>query len=1490
MSYFRKDSDSDEKTVKVSFIHREINIRVMKSSVYFQTLTQTELSGGEVPNFDNAIWWYSCNEAPIYDQMNNILRLENFELLMCHRYYISDLCQMIERSYAQNKLSQKLIVYRADKLSRPDFSILEESKEQKDATITINGFISTSKSEKISLEYAAGKLKKQGNDVVIMYEITIDPAIQCSAYADIESISFHPREREVLFNMGSTFQIDGIENDQSNPDIKRIKLTARDFNLTLLDEMKAKVKQSSQATLSILLIRYLIELGEDRVSKRYLSQIIDSKQLENDSNLVAIYNCLGIIHSRQALYGEALECYRKALNAQARIQFSNNNALAEIFNNIGQAHLGLNQLDEAQQNLEEGIRIQKREPKHTQQHLALLYCNMGQVAYARRDYDEAEKNFQLSYDLYNRNTKISHDALEKRLLKADLCVAFGHLKSVKNRKDPTEANEKFAEALQIYESTLPSSHPKVTETHIDIVCEYARNKNFQSVIKYYDEHFIQLLKDYEMKQTTSQQDLANLYAIIGACFAHEKQFDKAMEILKKSIENEQKSFLDQLLSSARVSKIDSPIRLVETGYRTALEYYSNMKNAPQEYLGILYAIAHIYDQAIDCLRGQNSYLLANLCVLQKKFKGSMTVYKRISQLPNHDLTSMVGILLRILTAKKTTSNEEPITELIRIANLLANKVADNEAIRLRMIINDYLAETYLSMKQYDEALQCSRISFDLKQRHYSSNHPSLVRNYQLAASCSFQRGDYKTSVQYYEKSVEIQLENMPSGHTDIRSNYFLMGDCYCQMDKIELANEFYDQAQAGSDIDTDDDKEAERDMKALIRMHSNLAKAFAKRKDFASASFHQQEKIDLLKEIFPTFIIELIEDENASSITFGHLQTALITRLGLTNGRTLAQVLHNFVFICFSLARALLHADERTENEEGPTDLYEQAIELELKLSMFEKAEDKRLPVLYEELSNAYAKLYSSMKESIQENLIKTLDETVDANHQRSLEFRLGNLCVDDKDYSEANDFWKRALTKVPDSQTTVKTVLEKLIEKNKDNLSSSDDDTDDDDDDDDEEEEEGDEEATAPNENDENNENHSRAQSGKSQRRQSTKSINEKEKPEELAQAYFDLEDYETALKYFKKYVIKLEDTLKPSWPNVATEDEYLSMIKFFHSLLLQTITSTTSSSSKSEAISNKDAWSNLLQAYMKIIKINMRLGNSPNEIAKANSAIFQICQKFYDIPSNLIKIYDLLFNGDTNNLQFKELMNLLSPDQSIDVAMRVAAYYTCKDDHDKALEIYCSLHNKIQNQDTFKSAVNYGILKLFELHLSADEQHRTNIMTIDIHSSNIPIFDRILLCRLIISFWEEMEDETTTNQFKKVLFNLQNTTWTVGNLETTNCIGHILEKVQDNALACLYWNEIRNIYNEMLPQSMVTLLYSTDSTFEQIFRTAQEINNDLSDNIISLAESYELLATYEENDDYHEDACESLEKAIMIWSKMPSATEKVTQLKAKVNTLKDQ
>ncbi|CAF4699389.1 unnamed protein product [Rotaria sp. Silwood1] len=1459
MSYFRKETDAGEKTAK--------------------TLTQTEISSGEAPNFDNAIWWYSCNEAPIFDQMNNILRLENFELLMCHRYYISDLCQMIERSYMQNRISQKQIVYRADKLSTTDFEIIKQSTTQKDARITINGFISTSRNEKISLEYAANKLKKKrGNDIVIMYEITIDPAISCSAYADIQSISFHPREEEVLFNMGSTFQIDSLGDDPNNPEIKRIKLTARDFNLTLLDEMKAKVKLASQATLSILLVRYLIELGEDRVCKRYLSQLIESKQLENDSNLVAVYNCLGTIHSRQALYGGALEYYRKALNTQARLQFSNNNALAEIFNNIGQTHLGLNQLEEAKQNLEEGIRIQKREPKHSQQHLASLHCNLGQVAYAQHDWDEAEKHFKSSYDLYNQSSKISHDALEKRLLKADLCIAFGHLKSVKNPKDRTEAAEKFNEALDIYECILPQSHPKVTEAHIDIVCEYTRNKNYQAVINYQDEHFLSLLRDYENKYTTSQLDLANLYANIGACFAHQKEFNKAMENWKKGLEHEQKAFFDELLSSARVSKIQQSVRLVESAYRVALEYYSSNTDASKEDLAILYAKMHGYDKVIEILRGQNSFLLANACVSQRNLKGSMVVYKRILELEKPDTKLLIALLLRILTAKKFTSNEEPIAELLRIDNSLKKSVADNEAIRLRMIINDYLAESYLvslAKDNYKSALECSQTSFELKQRLYSSYHPSLTRNYQLVASCNFQQGDYKNAVQYYEKAIEIQMDNMPSNHPNIRANYFLMGDCYCRMDKLELATEYYDRAQAPNENENDDEKETEQDVKALLRMYSHLSEVLARQKDFTTASIHQQTIIDTLKEILPTFIVELIEDEEATNITWEQLHTVIKSRLGLTNGNTFAQALRNVVFIRLCLARAQLQAEESTDDDEDATDLYEQVIELQLKLTLFESDGEQNLTYWYEELGNAYDKLYSSTKETTRDNLIKALEETTNSDRQRSIEFCLGNLYFEEENFTEADRYWKSALGKVKNDQTTIRTIIEKLIEKNKVNLSSLEENSDADDDDETEENEDEEQDETEPH-----------VQSAKSQRRLSTKSLNDKEKSEEIAQAYLDLNDDRMALKYFKRYISKLEETLTPTWSQTEFQSEQIPMIKLFYSFLTETI----HSQSNSTEIPDKNIWINLLQAYMKTFTIAVRMADSFDQVYKSMLATFDICQKLYEIPNNLVTLFDLIFKNELpDDLQWNQLADLISSAESITMFMKIGQYHLFNQDWTKALHIYRLLQDNIHKQEMLKCTINYAILKLLESYIVADEEYRPNIMAVDIRSSSIPIFDRIILCRLIISYMTEMEDNEGTSQFKKELFNLQKEVWANITLKKTDGIGQMLIKFDQNALACWYWTEVQTLYNESLPDAIVTRLYSTDSTFEQIYCAAQEMNNDLYDNIISLAQSYEKMSEYEEKDKCIDDACQSLEKAIIIWKKIPLFKERVQQLQMKVEKLKN-
>ena len=191
---------------------------------------------------------------------------------------------------------------------------------------------------------------------------------------------------------------------------------------------------------------------------------------------------------------------------------------------------------------------------------------------------------------------------------------------------------------------------------------------------------------------------------------------------------------------------------------------------------------------------------------------------------------------------------------------------------------------------------------------------------------------------------------------------------------------------------------------------------------------------------------------------------------------------------------------------------------------------------------------------------------------------------------------------------------------------------------------------------------------------------------------------------------------------------------------------------------------------------------------------------------------------------------------------------------------------------------------------YVSGDDDYRENIAAMDVRSSAIPVFDRIILCRLIIAFFVEIEDEEKTSEYHKLLLQTQKETWDDVHSKITGGIGQVLTGFEHGALSSFYWSELQTLYDQTLPASIVSCLFASDSTFEQIYRQTQEMNDSLSDNLRSLVDGYERLSTYQKNDDCIDDACQSLEKAIVILKKIPSANEKMQQLQIKVNEMQDE
>ncbi|CAF3925365.1 unnamed protein product [Rotaria sp. Silwood1] len=509
--------------------------------------------------------------------------------------------------------------------------------------------------------------------------------------------------------------------------------------------MKLKVKKSSLSSLSILLTKYLIELGEYRAAERYLKSLIRGGVLENDPSLASAQNCLGLIYSKRGIHGGALKHYKRALNSQVRLEYSNNNALAEIYNNIGYSYLiGLRDIDVALQNFDEAERIQLREPDLTREHLASIYCNIGQAYFIKNDDVKAQEYFEKSYQIYEQDSKkkIKYDALEHSLMKADLCVHYGHLlNKLINTFD--DAQDKYDTALKIYENILITTHPKLMNAYMIILSDYAIHKAYEKIIETYEKKdFKVLINNY----TESQQNLANLHFLIGACYVSMEKYDEGVNVWQNAILYEKKQHLDQNLSTGI---IDLPSQLMNRAYRKAFNYYNTESNNDLFNCGILSSKLFNYDDAIKYLKSiesqtinQNiirSIILGDMYLNKEQFNSAIIEYhKALNQIETQETNDLLRDAINLLIIQCTDNNNKKLYELIQIENsLMNNDDTDYNTISMKVIIYYEIAQTYLNLGEYEDARLYSNQSIKLKSNYFSSYHLSLVKDYLLIAKSYF---------------------------------------------------------------------------------------------------------------------------------------------------------------------------------------------------------------------------------------------------------------------------------------------------------------------------------------------------------------------------------------------------------------------------------------------------------------------------------------------------------------------------------------------------------------------------------------------------------------------------------------------------------------------------------------------------------------------------------------------------------------------------------
>ena len=160
-------------------------------------------------NSHAAVQWYT-RDSFVWRSINQALRLSDTNIMFKLRYILTDLYAHLNQSYLQSHGFLRLATvdrfYRGQLMSSNEF---DSFKELRGSTISINTFLSTTKSMQIALMYA-GKYHENSDLVSVVFTIEADQEAQIRPYANISHYSLFPDEEETLFAMGSVFHIGNI--------------------------------------------------------------------------------------------------------------------------------------------------------------------------------------------------------------------------------------------------------------------------------------------------------------------------------------------------------------------------------------------------------------------------------------------------------------------------------------------------------------------------------------------------------------------------------------------------------------------------------------------------------------------------------------------------------------------------------------------------------------------------------------------------------------------------------------------------------------------------------------------------------------------------------------------------------------------------------------------------------------------------------------------------------------------------------------------------------------------------------------------------------------------------------------------------------------------------------------------------------------------------------------------------------------------------------
>ncbi|CAF1371238.1 unnamed protein product [Didymodactylos carnosus] len=521
------------------------------------------------------IRWYTKNFFP-FKFVNHALRTEDIDALYNLRFFIVDLCKSLKLLFDENyELYQEIWktfdVYRGLTLPQKD---IEQIKQSIGRYVSTNGFLSTSRSREVAKIFAAN----------VLFHIKIDTSLQNIIYADISHLSVMPDEEEVLFDLGTTFQITAVDYNDNMWIVSLVTMA----NITSLEndfiqtERRAKLidLDAGDIRADSLFGIFMLELGYYTKSIEFFQNLLKRRTTNWDKYMVLMLLAEAYNRNKQfdLALDHALESYHIGLNLMKEdcdycvSPYTDLNAIGAIYTNRKQYDIAIQHFEQALVNIDiYNLKI-----------IAELHKNIAIAYFQQENYSYALKHCQQSLEIWNEflpsNTfhiAQTHHILGEIYYKIENnSLAVGHIQK----------------AFLLMKKIYPENHPDSVRLYERLLHLYYNADQYDLCIEFCE-------KELQHKLITKLSDygtIINLYNTLGYSYYHKEDYERAIETYTKSLKLTDEILLDNTELVAHVHHRIGLCHSQVDQYDCALKHYSRSLDLLNDYV----ADEDIFDEII----------------------------------------------------------------------------------------------------------------------------------------------------------------------------------------------------------------------------------------------------------------------------------------------------------------------------------------------------------------------------------------------------------------------------------------------------------------------------------------------------------------------------------------------------------------------------------------------------------------------------------------------------------------------------------------------------------------------------------------------------------------------------------------------------------------------------------------------------------------------------------------------------------------------------